>query len=500
MERGKKVLTILLPRLQDILFIATLGGAFLLGARMLGIDSDLGRHLTLGRYIRNTGEVPTKDLFSHTLLGTARPPYEWLTQVLFALANELAGLDGVILLVSLIIAATFTLVYMRSIKRSGLHIISLIITILAIAASSLHWLPRPHVVTFLFLAVVLDKLETIQRGERIPLWQCPILMLLWANMHGGFVFGFLAWLAYLAGWGWEKWIKKSSPKEETWRQLWSGFLLAGIASVITPDGWGNWKAVLSNHSRYILSQTVETMPVDAHQPGTWPFLFLTLLSIGFLLTAWKRVQASHVFLLAGLTGMGALMVRNIPLFAIAAAPILSLWTREAFDPKNKWFEVEKRIAELQKPIQGIFWPVMFGLGLFLFIGIRQVVQKDTLLHFDGDVFPVQATDWLQANPQSGAMFNEFNWGGYLLYRLWPEQLVFLDSQTDFYGEPLVREYEQVITASVGWEGILDRYEVHWVLLPRMARLAQVLETNPGWEIVYQDETAIIARKSPENVP
>jgi hypothetical protein len=496
MEYKNRALNLFLPRLQDILFIATLVASFLLGSRMLSIDSDLGRHLAIGDYILNNRIVPTKDIFSHTLTGTERPPYEWLTQFLFAISNRVAGLDGVVLMVSIVIAFSFTFLYVQAAKRSGMPLTSLFLTILAMSASSLHWLPRPHIITFLFLALLLERLETVQRGDTVAIWQLPLLMLFWVNLHGGFIFGFLVLLAYLTGWAWEKWIKKSDPESANWRQLWHGFLLMGLASFLTPDGLGSWEAVLNNHSHYILSRTLETMPPGIHQVGTWPFFFLVILSVVFLLSARKQTQASHVFLLAGMACMGLFMARNIPLYAISAAFVLPLWAKESLHTWNKWIKVEERMIRLQKPLHGVLWPILMGLGLTICIVGRQVVQGDTLLQFDQRVFPTQAVDWLEKHPQSGHMFNEFNWGGYLLYRLWPDKRVFVDSQTDFYGEKMMREYEQVITASEGWENVLARYDVSWVILPQKARLTKVLQIRAGWETIYKDETAVIMRKAP----
>jgi hypothetical protein len=145
---------------------------------MLSIDSDLGRHLTLGNYILDHRIVPTRDLFSHTLLGQPRPPYEWLSQILFALSHRLLNLDGVILLASIFITATFTLTFQFANRRSKSLIIALTVTFLAVGASSLHWLPRPHIITFLLLAIWIEKLELLRKGE-------PVTQL----MHNG-PFGF----------------------------------------------------------------------------------------------------------------------------------------------------------------------------------------------------------------------------------------------------------------------------------------------------------------------
>ncbi len=267
----------LIPRLRDVLFIAILIGALALGPRMLNTDGDLGRHLALGRYILEVHRIPTHDLFSHTLPGDVRPAYEWLTQLVFAIAEKLAGLDGPLFIAALCIAAAFTIVQMDSARRSQMPLVALAMTALAAAASSLHWLPRPHVVTFLLLAVWLERLERVRAGEPVPPWHFPALMLVWANAHGGFVFGILAWIAYFAGWVFESGIRNAAIA--TGKRLMLIGALSLAATFITPGIWGNWQAVLSNHSQFILSRTVETMPPDLTQPGTWPFVVMLVISI-----------------------------------------------------------------------------------------------------------------------------------------------------------------------------------------------------------------------------
>ena len=114
--------------------------------------------------------------------------------------------------------------------------------------------------------------------------------------------------------------------------------------------------------------------------------------------------------------------------------------------------------------------------------------------FDPERFPVAAVDWLEENPQEGEVFNYFIWGGYLLYRQWPERLVFIDGQTDFYGEALTRQYVQVINAQEGWEGVLDEHNVAWVILPPGLVGAREIQRELGWAVIYEDETAVILRR------
>jgi hypothetical protein len=107
---------------------------------------------------------------------------------------------------------------------------------------------------------------------------------------------------------------------------------------------------------------------------------------------------------------------------------------------------------------------------------------------------VKAADWLDANPQEGRMFNNFIWGGYLLHRLWPQQTVFIDGQTDFYGEALTREYMQVMALDDDWEDVLEKYDVSWVIVQSDKPLVHALQDELNWNAVYRDETATILRK------
>ncbi len=461
---------------------------------MLGIDSDLGRHLVIGGYILDQHEIPTTDILSHTKHGESRPPYEWLSQILFAFAYRLLGLDGVVLLTSLAIAGAFTLAYVNAARRSGTPVTALFLAILAAAAGSVHWLPRPHVFTFLLLAVWLEKLEQLQNADKIPLWQFPLLMLLWANLHGGFIFGLLAWAAYFAGWILERWLKKDSAIGEVWKKLFIVGLLSLIASCITPDGWGNWRALLGNSSVYILSQTVETLPPDFRQAGMLLFLALPILAILLVIVNKFHLPASHLLLLAGFAGLSLLMARNIPLFAVITTPILAPPARSLLSQLQAWMKIESQFHEIDQLLKGFTWAIAGVLAAVILFFRFQAQTGLSVNEFDARVFPTAAVDWLEENPQAGNMFNEFNWGGFLLYQLWPRQLVFMDSQTDFYGEALTREYSQIIHAESGWQAALEKYEIDWVIISGNSPLAQDLEAELHWHILYQDGISIILRK------
>ena len=505
-----KILLYLFPSLGDILWIGVFAGVIELGPRMMNIDGDLGRHLTIGRYILDHGRIPTADLFSHTLLGQTVTPHEWLSQVIFALAERWLGLDGVVLVSGLVIAASFWLVYRRARSLSGQVLVSVFFTVTAIAASSLHWLTRPHIFTFLFLALWWQVLEDL-RGGRLKRWiLLPVLMLVWANLHGAFIAGFVTWGLYGLGLVWDTLWQRFPSGEELPPRFWRWFLLGGLASFMVtlanPSGVGLWTTSVGYvGNSYLVGHTAEYLPPNFHSPSTWPFLVMIgLLAVGFGLQT-KSLAAARVIPVSAWLVMALYSTRNVPLFALLVAPLLAGafgdWLACAparLKLLTRFYQADQRLLETERSLRGMVWPALLViLAAVSFNSGAKLDFQHSGNAFDPQVFPVQAADWLAEHPQQGGMFNHFPWGGYLLYRMWPDQQVFIDGQTDFYGADLTRQYEQVLTLSPGWESVLQQYEVRWVVISPDSELAQELGSRAEWNNVYQDDTAVIlVRSSP----
>ncbi len=479
----------LLPKLRDIFFMAIFFAVTGFGPRLLNVDGDLGRHVTIGEYILHNGSIPTRDVFSHTMRGRPLTPHEWLADLFFALAHRLGGLDGVVWLCALLVALTFTLVMAQSYERSGMILLSLGLALWAAAASSLHWLARPHLWTMLFLSLWACGLENLRRGRPFRWYLLPLLMLVWANTHGAFIAGFVVWGAYLAEAGWQ-WRRGQASGEETARLLRIGGLSLA-ATLLNPAGWRLWETTFGFlHNRYLVSHTAEYLPPNFHDPSAWPFLALVAFSVLVLALKGGRLSLAHALLLSGWTAMGLYSARNIPLYAIVAVPILAEALGEML-PRQEGLQA--RLGKMEDTLRGALWPVGFALLMW------GALLSGATVDFGGrgnvflpEVFPVQAADWLETHPQEGNMFNYFPWGGYLLYRFEGNLPVFIDGQTDFYGEELTRQYEQVLTLADGWPEVLAAYEVAWALIPADSALASGLEAA-GWEVVYRDETAVILR-------
>ncbi|MBE0699551.1 MAG: hypothetical protein IH586_21720, partial [Anaerolineaceae bacterium] len=466
-KRTPGFLVYVLPGLGDILWMGAFFGAIGLGPRMMNVDGDLGRHLAVGGYILDEGKVPLQDLFSHTLTGQVLTPHEWLAQVVFALSARLAGLNGVVLTCALLIAFTFWLVFRRARQASQGLLLPVLAVVLAMAASSLHWLTRPHLFTFLMLALWMNVLEDLRSGKLRRWWLLPILMLVWANLHGAFIAGFVTWGVYGIGLAWDAFWRRFPKGEGLHGHFWRYYLLAGalafLVTLVNPSGinlWGTSVGYVGN--RYLVSHTMEYLPPDFHDPSTWPFLIYIALLIFSSGMRSKRVEAGQLFLAIAWLVMGLYSVRNVPLFVILSAPLLAAGLQDWLHTSQhrgkmmaRLHNLDLRMLNIDLSLRGLLWPVLC-LAIAI-AGFRAGVPLDFQQQgnrFDAQVFPVDAANWLVEHPQPGEMFNYFPWGGYLLYRSWPQQRVFIDGQTDFYGEPFTRQYEQVISVSPGWQDVL----------------------------------------------
>ncbi len=486
LKLSEKIAAWLLPSAPVLVFVLIFWESLFFMPQMLNGDGDIWRHLTTGNVILATGQIPTQNIFSHTLASAPLVPKEWLGQVVFALANRTAGLNGVAWLTALILATTYTLL---SIGLQHLGTRAWVAFAAALAASvvgALHALSRPHLFTWLFFALFLLLLEDMRRnGSRRALWLLPLLMVVWANLHGAFITGLVLIAFYVVGAG----LEKNSRQVVKLTGLWAGVLLASFINPAGPElVVYNWNIL---QQRFLVDLTVEFQSPNFHVISTWPFVGLLLFALAILARSNKRLDWTPLVVLLGWIAFALYSARNIPLYALAAMPILMPFTEAFIDETMPAVSrILTRMDDLDRKAWGWMWAIVAVVGL---IGAQASGTKLDVWGmgntFDPHVLPVAAVDAVKASLPAGNMFNEFNWGGYLLYRLWPEKKVFIDGWTDFYGETLTREYLQAVNAEPGWESILDRYNVNWVIVAPTRPLAVRLDESPAWVQRYEDKTA-----------
>jgi hypothetical protein len=267
-----------------------------------------------------------------------------------------------------------------------------------------------------------------------------------------------------------------------------------IASLLNPVGIRTWTTMLGYvNNRYLIAHTGDTLPPDFLQTKFWVLLFLLAFSLFILAVKREKLNAAGAFLIAGFSLMSLLSARNVHLYGIVIPFVLM----EVL-PDLSGLSVLKKLEELlskvhTSPPRLSIWPLITFLA-FAILLLKTPLGK--INQFSPAFFPVEAVEWLQKNPQEGEMFNDFDWGGYLMLNLWPQKGVFIDSLTDAYGEVFTRKYEQVITLAPGWQNVLDEYHVHWAILDPNWPLVTALKTE-GWQEVYRDGMAVILARTGE---
>lgn len=476
----------LLPRLDTLLFILLFFSVLAGGLQLLNTDGDLPRHLLMGKYVLENGMPPRTEIFAYPYAGREYIPHEWLAGVLFHLAYLLFNLNGVVFLAGILISGTFTLIYNRATTNNLERLLSFVLILLGAVVTSIHWVARPHLFTMLILAVWLILLDRLNRGEKPAAWAFPVLMLFWANLHAEYIAGFLALLAYLAGTIWSWLLKKNRAGIEIIKTLLGVTVMAFIASLINPSGLKAWTTIAGYiNNAYLMSRITETRPPDLFSSESVPLLALVVLSVLLIAGNRDKLKPADVLLLTGFALMSMLSARNAHLFGVAAPIVLSHGLKGMRYPqplKN----VGDMVARLEKHARGSILAIFFTLVLAVLLLAFPFRNYN---RFDPAVFPVSAVEWLKDHPQQGRMFNAFDWGGYILFHLWPEQQVFIESQTDTDGE-VTQLYESVITLSPEWKGILSNHGITWTIIPPGWKLAGELR-NAGWIPVYEDATAVI---------
>jgi hypothetical protein len=494
-KKSPSIMNFILPSLGQILFIAIFLAAIGLGPRLMNMDGDLGRHLTLGNYILDSKHIPTRDIFSFTKIGDPLTPHEWLSDVIFTLAYRLGGFNGVVWLTALVIALSVWLIYSASLRYSRMSLMAVFFAVLAAAASSLHWLTRPHVFTILLTIIWADNLEKLRQRKKQSWYIFPVIMLIWVNLHGAFFAGLLIWLCYFAG----SLLENPRSWEEMRPIIWAG-LSSFLVTLLNPAGFGVWKTGIGFlGNQYLVGHTAEYLPPDFQDISTWPFMLLILISLIVLMISRRKVQIYQLLIIGGWSILALYSARNIPLYAAAAVPFICIISanvvRDNLDIRPiRWLNnFQDRFQSINGLLRGGIWAaiVLVAVGGLFASGIRLDFEQQGN-DFLPEIFPVEAASWLEGQSHSGKGFNYFPWGGYLLYRLWPANLVFIDGQTDFYGEDLTRQYERVITLGEGWQEILNYYQIEWVLMPAESELIQELDASEDWEIIYFDQTAALA--------
>ena len=516
MEARSKIAVKFLPSLADFAFLMPLLYLFgrMDGAKTLLGDCDTGWHIRTGEWIIANGWVPFRDVFSFTKPGAPWFAWEWLSDVFFARLNALGGLMAVVLFSALLLSSTYAALFLL-VRRKSNPIVALVVTMVATAASSIHWLARPHLFTLFFLVIFYAALEQVREGRTrllgVPILAAlPVISILWTNLHAGFFVGVLIIWAYGGG---EilrlVFSANAADRRPAWllarRYFLSGFACLA-ASLVNPYTYHlNVHMAKYLNDPYNSQHIIEFLSLSFHHPIAIFFEVMLVLSVAAVF--WNLRQGRYTeALLVFVWAHGALLAaRNIPIFAIVAAPPIAAtiqqwllgvpelnvagWVREAARRFN-------RLAEETAETDGI--PRLHLVSVLAVLIVAALIYaphppKKFRSEFDPTFYPAGALATLRSDP-AGRVFTHDEWGDYLIYRLYPAHKVYVDGRSDFYGDDFEeKKYIDVISVKYDWEKTLSDFGVDTILMPPSAPLSGALKESSRWRVVYDDGIALVFR-------
>jgi hypothetical protein len=483
--------------------------------RLLG-DGGTGWHIRTGQIILCTHAIPRADPFS---ISTAPKPWyawEWLYDSALAAVYNLAGLNGVGLLGALLIAATFTVLFRTMLRRGTSVVLAVLLLLAAASASTIHFFARPHVVSWLFTLAWFGLLDSSERlGRMGRLWCLPLLMLVWVNMHGGFLIGFVLLGIYLAGAGWE-FLKaggeteRSSSLRRAGTLTWVG-LLSVLATFVNPYGYRLHLHIyryLTN--RFLMDHIDEFLAPNFHGIAQQCFAAILLITLLTVMASPRKPRLSELLLVLLAVYSGLLASRNIPVAAMllvlvsgamipavagegARSERVAAWLRSALAREQSF---AARMTRLEFGLRGHGW-LLAVTALLVWtclhqgqLGKRRIMD----VQFSPTRFPVTAVDYIVEHRIFTPVFSTDAWGGFLIYRLYPHSRVVVDDRHDLYGEAFFKRYLNIVRVQPGWREDLEGMHADWALVPHNAALANILQVAGGWKIAYQDGISILFQR------
>lgn len=472
---------------------------------------DVWWHLAYGRWIVDARAIPRTDSFSFTAFGSQRVNPEWLFQLFAYGVWELGGAPLLILVKAALVATIAAIVYRFVEREAALGPVATAAFMLPfLLAGRNRYIFRPELVTILFLAILIAALfRSRERDPRLRelLW-VPALFALWANCHAGVLVGLLVLGTYLAGCA----LGPSSGRASRTRASTALLVLATLATLLNPWGYRvlivPFELTAWHVEGLFRNNEWHTTPFDGQYALVWvTFALAAVVALGRP----RRSRLAQLLALILILALGMRFVRNIALSCLLA-PLLAVAAGTAQGDAGPILGRLRNALSRVRPV--------YLLPLLLTSTIVYAVVDDPFpagLGINAERIPVHAVDYLERNALPANMLNAHAFGGYLIWRLGPEQRVFIDGRDDIYA-PLRPSLQGAATDSRRWTELLEHYDIRHTILQYTNRLETVREVDEEgrvvathhipfaeahfprdrWALVYWDDRSMVhLRRTPE---
>lgn len=457
-------------------------GLFAMSLRPVA-DPDFWWHLRTGQLISQTGNIPQSDPFSFTQSGDPWITHEWLTELILYSLYRIGGYYLLIPLFSLIITLSFFLVFHRS---PGKPFSAGFSVLLAALTSAPTWGVRPQMISLLLTASFLFILDRYwEKNNWKILIALPLLTILWVNLHAGYILGFFLIGLYLIveifNYMLSKYRKEKSDAK-TILSLGLVYITCIAASLLNPNTYHILTYPFETLASPSMMQFIqEWFSPDFHQLEWIPLALLILALISLPSLIRRRIPLIRLLLVIIFVFAALRSMRFVPILSLVAIPFISeqLAGIAITYKSKKNFRFSKQLNSLLL----FFICVVIGMYSFSVIREQPLVEQQS--------YPSDAVDWIQENHPKGNIFNTYDWGGYLIWRLYPDYQVYIDGRADVYGDAFIYNYIKIYSGQNGWETELENLGVEIILIEPGSALANILSASPRWSRTYEDPQSMI---------
>jgi len=463
-------------------------------------DPGIPWHFKWGQILVETMSLPGQDFFSHTMYGADWINYQWLFQVVVGVTQLIGGIPFTTAVLMSVYAFLPVLLFQRMLREGTHMFIAFLLAGLAWFILTMHSLDRPHVFTYLFFSILIERLYSIFEGRTnlVKSWWLIPLFLLWTNFHGGFSVGLftigVVFLTAVGRYGWER----NAENLAVSKNLFLTGLCCGLVSLINPYGIGLHLHVLSFLDLKVLANWQEFASPNFYSASGnirgFEFVILGLFVTLFL----REKQSSRIHVLDLVLCLTFLHFslqseRHIMLFTIVAIPVIARGLSDWLRNRDYGFLVRRGFELTQEQLQSKSSRIYFPLLVAGYLGLSLIPSGLFQDHFYDIHLSRETASLIRENPEKFQRpFNTDNMGGALIYYLSPDMKVFADDRADFYWQEFMAEkYFKVRFGLEGWDEVLEEYDVDSLILPKKNALQALLPLTTHWELVHEDDLNVV---------
>jgi hypothetical protein len=472
------------------------------------LDPDLWWHLANGRLILTTGSIPHVDVYSFSAAGQPWVMHEWLADLGMYLLYQHGGLPFMVAVFAGVVTASAVCLYLL-LRQTGLAAsAAAALTLVGALAGSTAWGARPQLLNVLFCGLLLLGLMRYRAG-RLSAFALPPFIWLWANLHSAFVVGVIISLLFLAGEVFETWRARPNamPRRRLTALGWGIGAGLGLAFV-NPFGIQTVLFSLGTLTSPLIQNNIqEWASPDFHSMAGMMFEGLVFLLLVGLATGRVKARSSEWLIAFALLYLALASQRHVPLFVLGAAPLMGrcaqallgllasvlppVHDRPAAQAAFRWAPSRPGSPGLALGAINFVLLIVVGAGMVAYRALPNL-QPGAQGQAISAALPVGATDALQALGRPVRVFNYYDYGGYLVWRLFPGGgRVFIDGRVEVYGSQIFSRYLQVSYMSPAWPDVIAQAHPDAIILPNAHPLVGILRQDPTWQVLRRDQVATV---------